>query len=106
MLGKYVLPEKLTSAIRWIVLVALIFFSANAYPAQGHFSCMSAKEMMIGLMKSGFAYVANMAGSSGIGIQLYIDPNGNFAIVGIDEDVNACILLQGTDFRSVVTIDS
>lgn len=103
MLG--VLPEKLTSAIRWVVLVALIFFSANAYPAQGRFSCAPAKEMMIGIIKAGFAYVANMAEKRGIGVQLYIDQYSNFKIIGVDSNLNSCVILEGTDFKSVVHLD-
>lgn len=88
---------------RYFILIIALVFSIAAYPASTRFTCHTSKEMFKSSFESGFAWLASSITDTGVVLMYFINPKTDeFKIFGIDEDQNACDLLQGEGFRFVM----
>jgi len=91
-------------AIRAIVLIALLFYAGYAYPATRTFQCGDMKAAIRAQFDAGRGFLAVAAERSGFSIMLFLDQNtGRFAMLGIDEDLNACEILKGDSWQWALT---
>lgn len=91
-------------AIRVSALVALMFFAVKAYPAVAGFGCEKIKPAFLKALQNGFAYTATAAERSGFAASLFINVRtGQWLIIGVDDDLNACTLMQGQDWQWALT---
>lgn len=88
------------SFIYILILIISLFFAAAAYPSEHRFPCGIAKDIMKKNFKDGFAYFSTATENNGFIIQLYINmQNGDWRIVGIDDKMHACNMLQGIEWQ-------
>lgn len=90
---------KLRSAVWYVTLAALFFLSIYSFPVEAAFRCERSSKMMIGLMQDGYAYFSTGAVNKGYAVQLYLNQYGNFKIIGVDKDLQACELMVGSDWK-------
>lgn len=89
--------------IRFSILIFILLFAISAYPAEHKFRCAPAKEIMLLTLQQGFAYLATAEEANGIVVQLYIElNNGDWRVIGIDNDMKSCILLNGHNWQFLV----
>lgn len=82
------------------MLVGILFFAVRAYPAEKHFNCKPAKEIMKEEFTDGHAWLATAIAYPGMVVQVYINlSNGDWTLVGVDGDLNSCRLLEGHDWQ-------
>lgn len=84
--------------LRLSVFLFILSLSVAAYPASHNFPCAKAKDVMKLNFTDGYAYLATAIEDRGFVIQLFIKPNGDWRVVGIDDKINGCILLHGVEF--------
>lgn len=86
--------------IRVAVLLFLLTFAAAAYPAEKTFSCKPAKELMLEQLVNGYGYMATAIANPNIVTQFYINvKTGEWRVIGIDSDLNACVMLTGSEWQ-------
>lgn len=93
--------RKLRKAMTVFAVVALFFgvgFLGGNAIAGNHPPCTDRKITQIALAKQGFAYLGTFITSENMVIQLYIHQSGALAIIGITEDLQACILVTGDEY--------
>lgn len=93
------LGRKITKAVKVIGLSALFFFSGYHYPAQARLSCGPVSVIYLSLMDEGYSFFSTAAQSEGLAVSLFLDQNNNWRIVGIDNDLNACVIMSGVDWK-------
>lgn len=89
-------------AVSVLAVAALFFLSAAAgYAAtEKSFPCADAKALMAASMRAGYGYLATAISDRGFVTQFYLDMNtGRWLMLGVDNDLKACVLLNGTDWR-------
>lgn len=96
--------KKLKSACWCITLAALFFFSVSAYPREIVFGCAPSKVIMAEQMRSGYAYFATAIMNDKAVIQLYINRQGHWRVMGVDNNLTSCVIMQGTDWVFAVPI--
>lgn len=90
---------KIFKAASQLGTAALLFYAGYAYPQEERFSCRPAKEMIVKNLADEYAYLATMITDRTVVVQIYVNlHNGKWRIIGIDNDQNACQLMQGDDF--------
>lgn len=83
-----------------LILLVSLLYASIAYPANHNFQCAKSKDVMKKNLLDGYAYFATATENTGFVIQLYINiHNGDWRIVGIDNNLNACNMLQGIEFE-------
>ena len=98
------LPKKLKGMCWGLTLAMLFFFSVSAYPREIVFGCLPSKVMMLEQLKSGYAYFSTAIYNKHAVIQLYINREGEWRIMGVDNDLTSCVLMQGTDWTFAIPI--
>lgn len=92
--------QHLTRAIRVCALIALVFYAVKAYPAAAGFGCGKIKPAFLAALSNGYAYLATGAERSGFALNLFLNVNtGQWLVIGVDDNLNACTLMQGQDWR-------
>jgi len=91
------------TSLRLALFTCMLMLSVLAYPAEATFPCKPADEMMKSTFEDGYAWLAQSVSSSGYVIQVYIKESGQFRIIGIDNKISACILVEGDDWRFVLS---
>jgi len=82
--------------------VFLIWASIAMYPSKPVMAgsyCKPLKSQLITALKSGYAYLATAIDSRGIVLVFFINREGFFQIVGVDDNQSACVLVQGSEWR-------
>lgn len=74
--------------------------------ADNYNTCTDRKTTQVGLAKSGFAYVGTFITSDNIVTQLYIHRSGAWVIIGITDDMQACVLILGKEYALAVERES
>ena len=91
-------------AVRAVTLAALLFYAGYAYPASPSFQCGDMKAAIRAQFDAGRGFLAVAAERSGFSIMLFLDQNtGSFAVLGIDENLNACEILKGDSWQWALT---
>jgi hypothetical protein len=83
-------------------VVALFFtagFMGGAALADSGLVCADRSASQIGLARAGFAYAGTFIDSHNRVLQLYIHRTGAWLILGITEELEACILVTGKDHQ-------
>lgn len=91
--------KTIAAALGVLSLSAAVSFAAVK---EHHFPCAPAGEIMHTLMQSGYAYMATAVMNPDIVVQFYLNQRGDWQVVGVDSDVNACVLLHGYDWGFAV----
>lgn len=89
------LCKKLTASVGILMLSVAVSFAAVK---EHHFPCGPAGKIMYTLMQSGYAYMATAVMNPDIVVQFYLNQRGDWQVIGVDNDVNACVLLHGYDW--------
>ena len=102
-MGRFVSLVKTYSRLG--VLLACLFFSYSAFAKKPAFQCAKYDVQLLAALKN--KYSINSIGVSNLGfaVQVFLDRSGNWLMLGIDDDLNACKILQGTDWSWMATGD-
>lgn len=60
--------------------------------------CLKLKSQIKKSINNGFAYLANAVSDRGLVLMFTVKQNGEWQIIGVDDDMNACVVAQGTDW--------
>lgn len=52
-------------------------------------------------LQAGYGWLSQAVSSNGYVIQVYTKETGEYKIIGIDNDLNACVLIAGDDWKFV-----
>jgi len=84
---------------RLAVLLACLFFSYSAYAVKPvRFQCGKLDATLISYLKDKYSINSIGAEKNGFAVQVLIDKSGNWVLLGIDENLNVCKLMSGTDW--------
>lgn len=61
--------------------------------------CADRSATQIGLARAGFAYAGTFIDRHNRVLQLYVHPEGAWMIIGITEQLEACMLVTGADHQ-------
>lgn len=95
------LQTHLRKAMTVFAVVAFFLFCGllGGYAlADNYNTCTDRKNTQVGLAKSGFAYVGTFITSDNIVTQLYVQRSGAWLIIGITDDMQACVLIIGKEY--------
>ncbi|MFA7239003.1 MAG: hypothetical protein WC091_02750 [Sulfuricellaceae bacterium] len=83
--------------------VAALTFCGAVYSAESRYSCLPLASLLNMLIKDQFAMTAiGDVPHRGASIELVINQKtGDWVIFGIDADLNACVILEGTNWRFI-----
>ena len=88
--------------LRYFLYGALLSIVIYIYPAAAEYRCAKLKDALPIMLQSGYAFVATAEVSGGAGIMLFINQSGTFKLVGVDKELNACVLLTGVNWAWVI----
>lgn len=79
-------------------MLAALFFSYGAYAKKPSFQCAKYGDQLVAALKA--KYSINSIGVTNLGfpVQVFIDRSCNWLMLGIDDNLNACKIMQGTDW--------
>ena len=90
---------KLKTVTRVFILATVFFFLGYIYPAAAKYKCGNISSVFKEVMQQGYAYVSTAeSGQDGASVSLFIDPFLNWKILGVDKNLNACVLLSGNNW--------
>lgn len=82
-----------------LIVAALLF----TFPAQAKFNCNKLSETMLLLMGRGYAALSvSDYGDKGASVGVMLDQHGNAVLLGIDANLNACVLMNLTNWTWMV----
>lgn len=84
---------------RLAVLLVCLFCAAAAYPASPRFKCGKLDATLISYLSKKYSINSVGAASIGIAVQIMVDKHGNWIMLGIDENLNTCQIMRGTDWN-------
>lgn len=91
------------SRLKHLLYVLFFWLSLSLFSNSSlAFSCVSLKQMHKKLFEGGYAWVFTAVTSNYAVIQLFVNQKAEYIIIGIDNDQNACELIQGSDFIFVL----
>ena len=91
------------SRLKHLLYVLLFWVSFSVISVQAEaFSCVSLKQEHAKLFNGGYAWVFTAITSNYAVIQLFINRSGEFILIGIDDEQNACELMSGSNFIFVL----
>ena len=88
----------LTSHLRYAVIAFLFWIAVTAYPFQVALagqSCAHAKQLFRVILENHFSFLSTAISSRGMALAFFVRRGGEFIIVGIDEQEQACIVAFG-----------
>lgn len=95
--------HKLKTACKAFTLAAVFFFIGYSYPAEAKYSCGAVSDIFREMIYSGYAYFSTAEnGSSGISLSLFIDQYNHWKLVGVDKDLNACVIMSGYNWQFII----
>ena len=97
-----ILPTpSLKAAARVFALAAVLLFSVAAYPATiKKFTCGNVSDVIRENMQDGYAFLSVAVTQQTLVVEFFINMNtGEWRMIGVDEDLNACTLMTGTDWQ-------
>jgi hypothetical protein len=101
--GFFVRLRHTTLKAMTVCAVMALFFGAGVMGghalADSGLVCSDRKVTQIGLARAGFAYAGTFIDSHNRVLQLYVSRAGAWVIIGITEDLKACILVTGKDHQ-------
>ena len=91
------------SRLKHLLYVLLFWTTLSVISTHAEaFSCVSLKQEHKKLFENGYAWVFTAIASNYAVIQLFVNRNAEFIIIGIDDDQNACELMSGSAFIFVL----
>jgi hypothetical protein len=86
-----------------VCFIAALTFCGAVYSAEKSYPCLPLASLLNMLLKDQFAMTAVAdVPSVGASIELVINQKtGNWAIFGIDKNLNACVILEGTNWNFI-----
>ena len=86
-------------SLRYFFYGAFLLLIITSYPAQAKLNCSKSKILIDNSFKDGYSFLSTAILDNYISVVLFIDQLGNFRIVGVDDDDNACIIMQGSNWQ-------
>lgn len=88
----------LKRACKYTMLAALLLFAVEAYPKSISFRCDPAPAVMRAALQSGFGYLATAIAEPGAVVQVYVNREGRWLMIGIDDQMRACPVAAGVNW--------
>ncbi len=90
-------PMSLKTAIRAFSLMAVLLFAVHAYPAAAKYPCGDYTDILRTHLQGGYAlFMSGSLDNDGALIMMVDTHNGDFIIIGVDNQQRACVLLRGS----------
>lgn len=86
---------------RYAAYVVLLWVALAAYPfsqVMAGVGCAPFKHVIAQKIRSGFA-VLSTATTNKIAVVFVVNRNGDWQILGVDDDESSCVIAQGTEWR-------
>lgn len=91
---------QLKAVCKVFILAAVFFFLGFTYPAEAQYRCGKISDVFRTTIESGYAYFSTAEnGAAGLSMSLFIDPEGRWRLVGVDKDLNACVIMSGSNWQ-------
>ncbi len=92
---------------RFTLFSLIALFLAIAYYfcplREPRFHCGTQEQFVEAAFRDGYGWLSTAVAYPGYVIQTFVDDrDGRFLIIGIDNDFNACIVMQGIDWQYVL----
>lgn len=85
--------------VRYFVYGLFLALAISSYPVQAKFSCAKTEDIIVDSFSKKYIFLATRIIGKTTAIVVMFDRDGNFKIIGTDENSHACILMQGTDWQ-------
>lgn len=91
------------SSFRYFFYGASLILCIWALPAEAAFKCSKLKDMLPTLFSSGYGWLSTAdVPSRGMAILVFLSRSGDYKIIGVDENLNACPLIDGSNWIFVL----
>jgi len=94
---------KTKTVCKVFILATVFFFLGFIYPAEARYSCGTIAGVFKSLLEDGYAYFSTAEnGENGISISHFMTEDGRWKLVGVDKDLNACVIMQGSNWQFLI----
>ena len=98
---KFLPTPSFKAAIRVFALVVVLLYAAAAYPATvKKFTCGKSSDVIKENLQNGYAFLSVAITQEVLVVEFFINlKTGEWRMIGVDEDLNACTLMTGTEWQ-------
>ena len=68
------------------------------YPVMAGQGCGASSDIFKAHFERGFAFLATAISNKGLSLVIFINADGAWQIVGVDQNLSACVVARGTDW--------
>lgn len=90
--------SSLVTHLKYATLALMFWVAVVAYPFQIAFAgkgCNNVKVEVGNTLRAGYAYLATAVTSRGLVVMFFINRAGEWKILGVDDDLNSCVVASG-----------
>jgi hypothetical protein len=88
---------------KYSALMFFLSFAIRAYPATPHLGCKPSKQLIKENLVAGYGWLSSSVAKPGIVVMIFIKRTGEWTMIGIDDNLTACTLMGGDNWKFALT---